>query len=208
MRRPFEIAAFCAAALLAAMSLHAWLAARADQLRLHATISAQKQLLDAAARRESVRDAALKKSVAQIDALQRERQSPREILRALPKFLPLPQPLMFPAQAPAGQGTAAPENSAAADQDLPSAPVPALGAQIPAADLKPLYNFALGCRACQEQLAAAQKDRADDAAKIAALARERDAAVTAAKGGRFLQRLRRNALWFAIGAAAGYAAHR
>ncbi|HXX45066.1 MAG TPA: hypothetical protein VEJ38_10070 [Candidatus Acidoferrales bacterium] len=79
-------------------------------------------------------------------------------------------------------------------------------AQIPSADLKPLFDYVQDCRACQAQLAAAQKNSADDAAKIAALTRERDAALTAAKGGSFFRRLRRNALWFAFGAAAGYAA--
>jgi len=79
-------------------------------------------------------------------------------------------------------------------------------AQIPSADLKPLFDYVQNCRACQAQLAAAQKNSADDAAKISALTRERDAAITASKGGSFLRRLRRNALWFAIGAAAGYAA--
>jgi hypothetical protein len=78
-------------------------------------------------------------------------------------------------------------------------------AQIPAADLKPLYNYVQDCRACQAELAAAKQNAADDAAKIAALTRERDAAVTASKQGSVWRRLRRNALWFAVGAAAGYA---
>ena len=88
----------------------------------------------------------------------------------------------------------------------PCDPAGNCAAQIPSADLKPLFDYVQDCRACQAQLAAAQKNSADYAAKIAALTRERDAAVTASKGGSFLRRLRRNALWFAIGAAAGYAA--
>ena len=87
-------------------------------------------------------------------------------------------------------------------EKLPSAPA----AQIPVADLKPLFDFVQDCRSCQAQLAAAKQNSADDAAKIAALTRERDAALTAAKGGTFLRRLRRNALWFAVGAGIGYAA--
>ena len=78
-------------------------------------------------------------------------------------------------------------------------------AQIPATDLKPLYNYVQDCRACQAELAAAKQNADDDAAKIAALTRERDAAVTASKQGSVWRRLRRNALWFAVGAAAGYA---
>jgi hypothetical protein len=83
---------------------------------------------------------------------------------------------------------------------LPDAPIPS--AQIPAADLKPLYDYIQDCRSCQAQLAAAKLDTADNAAKLSAITRERDAALTAAKGGTFWRRLRRNALWFAVGAGA------
>jgi hypothetical protein len=86
-----------------------------------------------------------------------------------------------------------------AAHDLPDSPT----AQIPAADLKPLYDFVQDCRACQAQLASAKLDAADSATKIAALTRERDAAITVAKGGTFWLRLRRNVLWFAVGASAG-----
>jgi hypothetical protein len=75
-------------------------------------------------------------------------------------------------------------------------------AQIPLADLKPLDNFVQDCRACQAEIAVAKQNIADDAVKMAALTNERDAAVTAAKGGTFWRRVRRNAVWFAVGAAA------
>jgi hypothetical protein len=74
---------------------------------------------------------------------------------------------------------------------------------LPEQDLKPLYNFALDCQACQARLAAAQADLADEKLKTATLARERDAALQAAKGGSFLRRVARAAKWFVIGAAAG-----
>jgi hypothetical protein len=127
-----------------------------------------------------------------------------------PSPLPSPSSLSPPSQSPpsAQQGTAPSQNSPPAtpslpaQQNLPDAP----SAQIPSADLKPLFDYAQNCRACQAQLAAAQQNSADDSAKIAALTRERDAAITASKGGTFLRRLRRNALWFVAGAAAGYAA--
>jgi hypothetical protein len=119
------------------------------------------------------------------------------------------------ASAPSQQGTAAPlpaPNSSAANP-APStnaaspanAPVTAsqFTAEIPAADLAPLYNYVQDCRACQLQLTAAKQNASDDAAKIRALTRERDAAVTAAKGGPIWLRLKRNAHWLAIGAAIG-----
>src|SRR5579883_1214700 len=85
---------------------------------------------------------------------------------------------------------------------LPDAPL-AHEAVLPAQDLKPLYSFALDCQACQARLAAAQADLADEKLKTASLARERDTALQAAKGGSLLRRVARAAKWFVIGAAAG-----
>ena len=84
-----------------------------------------------------------------------------------------------------------------------SATAPQSTAEIPAADLAPLNNYVQDCRACQLELTAAKQNATDDAAKIRALTRERDAAITAAKGGPFWLRLKRNAHWLAIGAAVG-----
>lgn len=79
-------------------------------------------------------------------------------------------------------------------------------AEFPAADLKPLFNYVQDCRACDATLAVAKQNASDDAAKIAALTRERDAAITASKGGSLFRRLRRNLLWLSVGAALGFAA--
>src|ERR1700739_2604048 len=73
----------------------------------------------------------------------------------------------------------------------------------PAADLKPLYDFAVDCKACQAKLGAAQADLADETLKSQALGKERDDALRAAKGGSVLRRIASAAKWFAIGAAAG-----
>lgn len=217
MTRATEILILSLALLLAALASHAWLAAHDDQLRLQATLAAQKQLLDAADARERDRTATLNTTLAQIDALKRAAQTPAQIISDLPKYLALPQPITLapsaatnPASAEASgaapqQGTGASGKPGATNSqpsgNLPDAPV----AQIPAADLKPLYDFVQDCRACQAQLATAKLNAADDATKIAALTRERNAAVTAAKGGGFWLRLRRNTLWFVIGAGAGAA---
>jgi hypothetical protein len=240
MRNTLEISGILLAVLLAAMAFHAWLTEHDDRLRLQATIATQKQALDAADARERDRAATLKDTVAQIDALKRSTQTPAQIIRDLPKYLPLPQPITLsspesahpaaqqgtvpsgtnacvekagcsPSASPSAVGPSAdipsaPESPAPAAQpnrqELPDAP----SAQIPAADLKPLFDYVQDCRSCQAQLAAAKQDSADNATKLAALTRERDAAVTTAKGGTFWQRLHRNALWFIIGAGAGAAA--
>ena len=300
-RRTFEIAAFCAALLLAALIFHAWLAGHDDQLRLASTLATQKQALDAADARERDRNATLKDALAQIDTLKRtaQNETPAQLARALQIALQLPQPITIgaaappnkdahppdvrtagvspaplppsatqqqdsknppqetqrhkslldlllhrtpnakasanstnvePAQTPPSsskthsknaaspqtqQGTAtslpAPNSSAANSPSSLSptsaasraAAVPQSAAEIPAADLAPLYNYVQDCRACQLQLTAAKQNATDDDAKIRALTRERDAAVTATKGGPFWLRLKRNAHWLAIGAAVG-----
>ena len=230
-RRTIEIVAFCIALLLSAMSIHAWLASRDEQQRLTSTLAAEKQLLDAADTRARARQSALDDTLAQIEKLKRATQTPAEIVRDLPKYLSLPQPITLasaaanPSTAAARQGTGAssasaaipptpppsqgsgprPSNSALPAPDA-SEPPTAPAAQIPSADLKPLYDYVQDCRACQAQLAAAKQNASDDATKISALTRERDAAITASKGGTFWRRLRRNAIWFGVGAALGAAA--
>jgi hypothetical protein len=223
LRRTIELVAFALALLIAAMALHAWLASRDDQQRLATTLSQQKQLLDAADTREHARQSALNQKLDQIEKLKRATQTPQQIISAIPQFISLPQPITF---TPNQQGTNPPNSAgqrpspglkdpdgqqqpshvmpsdSSPDAALPSAPE----AQIPTADLKPLYNYIQDCRACQALLAAAKQNASDDASKITALTTERDAAMTAAKGGTFWHRLRSNALWFAIGAATTAAA--
>ena len=226
-RRTLEIAAFCAALLIAALAIHAWLSSRDEQQRLQSTLATQKQILDAADAREHTREASLSDALARIEKLKRATKTPQQILRDLPNYLPLPQPITLARPADAQQGTAPSEKSASArspqpapsppdTNSLPTAPQPIVPcnpanaasncvAQIPSADLKPLYDFTQNCRECQLRLAAAQQDHADDLTKLDSLARERDAALTAAKGGTLWRRLRRNALWFVIGAGVGAA---
>jgi len=220
LRRTLELLAFALALLLAAMAAHSWLASRDEQQRLASTLAQQQQLLDAAGSRERARQSALNDTLAQIQKLKRATQTPAQIVAALPNYLPLPQPITLapaagaanphqqgsspsPDSSPPPASQAAP-STAAGPAPLPSAPA----AQIPAADLKPLYDFIQDCRACQAQLAAARQNASDDAAKITALTAQRDAALTAARGGTLWRRLRRNAEWFALGAAAGAAASR
>lgn len=210
MRRTIEIAILLSALVIATLAAHAWLAARADQQRLQSTLAAQKELLDAADSRERSRAATLDDALAQIAALKRATQTPTQIVHDLPQYLSLPQPITLadpasPADTTTQQGTGRSEKPVSAP--TPSTPLPAApSAQLPTADLKPLYDYVQDCRACQAQLAAAKLNSADDASKIDALTHERDAAITAAKGGSFWLRLRRNALWFVVGAASGYAA--
>ena len=215
MRNTLEISGILLAVLLAAMAFHAWLTEHDDRLRLQATISTQKQALGAADVREHDRAATLQDTLAQIDALKRQTQTPAQVLRDLPKFLSLPQPITLnsPQSAtPAIQqgtvqakitpcvvkkGCPSPTHSAAASP-TDATPAPESPALTEPTDQQNLPD------APSAQIPAAAKQNAiDNATKLTALTRERDAAVATAKGGTFWQRLHRNALWFVVGAGAG-----
>ena len=99
-RRTIEIAAFLAAVLVAALACNAWLASHDEQQRLQSTLAAQKQIISAADDRERTRDAALNQTLAQIEKLKRATQTPEQIVRDLPNYLPLPQPITLVRNSP------------------------------------------------------------------------------------------------------------
>lgn len=216
MHRTTEVIVFIAVASLAALVVHGSLAARDEQLRLRATLAAQKQLLDAADARERLRDSTLSATLSQIAQLKHATQTPEQIVRGLSQYISLPQPITTgqAAQTPSvvapgtgaktaspmqktepktQKGNTKPEEAPSQRRKSPDTTFPPSAAayqssgEIPGADLKPLYNYVLDCRACQQQLAAANQNTADDDAKIAALTRERDAGLSAAKGGKLSQ---------------------
>jgi hypothetical protein len=214
IRRISEIAAFCVALLIAILAFCAWITSRDEQRRLQTTLTAQKQIINAAGVRERARDASLKGALVQIDKLKRDTLTPSQIIHDLPKYLPLPQPITL-ADAPNLSETATHHGMDASEKGSTlqvtalspqGSPPAAPEAQVPAADLKPLYDFVQDYRACQLRLTAANQNAVDQTSEVAALTRERDVAIAASKGGSFWRRLRGNALWFAIGAGVGYAA--
>jgi hypothetical protein len=215
-----RLAELTISAILATSLFVAWRAERNDRAKLAAELAAAQQSLTQASDRQRSRDADLVQTLATLAAQKRDLQTPRQILQALPQQIPLPQPItQTPTQAPSQDPTAPPPSApahAASPADsptkLPTKPSkiapPEPQALIPTADLKPLYDFALDCKACQSKLAAAQSDLSDEKSKTATLTKERDEAVRTAKGGSTLQRMARAAKWLLIGAAAGTLAAR
>jgi len=216
--------AVCVALAVGALSFSSWLDARDDRTRLAATVASQGSLIAAAEKREQDRAQELADTLKQIAALKASVQTPQQVIREIPQFLPaLPQPLEtvpakpaaaggMNAQPPrASAGPATNNNNVAKPGATDSAAQPGQPAapdvRVPAADLKPLFDFVQDCRACQAKLTAAQQDAQDEHAKSDALTKERDAAVKAAKGGGVWTRTVRAAKWLAIGFAVGYVAH-
>ena len=184
--------------VLAASVLAAWRDARKEQLALQAELKTTQQALAEATARQASRDAAVNDLVTGLKKKEAAVQKPAQVVAALPDMIPLPAPITIDAELPATEGgpykTA--ESGTATDGIQPKV-------NFPAADLKPLYDFAADCKACQAKFGAAQADLADEKVKSQALGRERDDALRAAKGGSVLRRIARAAKWFAIGAAAG-----
>jgi hypothetical protein len=197
--------------ILAASLFLAWRAERSDRAKLATELAVAHQSLTQASDRQQTRDADLLHTLATLAAQRRDIQTPQQILQSLPQQIPLPQSITLapPATQPASTDQLAPPKDATpAAITKARAAAPESQAVIPAADLKPLYDFALDCKSCQSKLTATQSDLADEKTKTATLTKERDAAIRTAKGGSLLQRTARAAKWLLIGFAAGTLAAR
>jgi hypothetical protein len=190
--------------LLAAAVIVSWRADRRDRAQLASELAATKKALADADARQRDRDSQLAKTLSGLATLKRTIVTPSQIIRDFPREIPLPSPIILqsatPTNSPAPQAPAA-SNSSSQTISAPEAKQPQV--LIPTEDLKPLYDFALECKACQARLAAAQNDLTDEKTKTTALTRERDDALRIARGGTVWRRIARAAKWFAIGAAAG-----
>jgi len=220
-----KLAAIAIAVILCVALVEGWRADRRDRAQLNAELAATKQLLAAAGARQHDRDTQLAQTLAALAAEKRTVVRPAQIVRNLANEIPLPAPITLQADHASSQDTsvtpanaanapatriagASSANNAQAGTPAPSASqenqkAAAGAAVIPAEDLKPLYDFALDCKACQAKLSAAQNDLTDERKKTAALTHERDDALRFAKGGSAWRRIRRAAKWFLLGAAAG-----
>jgi hypothetical protein len=194
-----RLAAFCAAGILAAALFYAWRAERRDRGLLAADLAKTQQALSEATARQVDRDQQLAKLLDSFEERKRTVVAPAQIIQQLPHELLLPVPLNLTPPTPTSSSDASGSSRPA---DMTSLPQVAL----PAADLKPLYDFAVDCNACRARLSAATSDLADERTKSAALGRERDNALRVARGGGIWRRVGRAAKWFVIGAAAGAAA--
>src|SRR5260221_980511 len=198
-----KVAAVVIVAVLAASVFFAWRDARTEQAALQTELKSTQQALAEATARQASRDAAVNDLVAGLKKKEAAVQKPAQVVAALPDALTLPEPITIEPERPAspsssGQAESGPNKTTTSMPDGVSPKV-----NFPAADLKPLYDFAVECKACQAKLGAAQADLADEKVKSQALGRERDDALRAAKGGSVLRRIARAAKWVAIGAAAG-----
>ncbi len=215
-----RVAAILIAATLATILVATWRANRRDAAQLAADLATAKQSLAQADARQHDRDKQLLQTLAALAAAKRNITTPGQIIRELPQQIPLPSPITLqskpqPCTAQSFMecgGLAAAFTIEPNRRSPPTATEPNTAgnqsaspdqAILPIEDLKPLYDFAIDCKACQAKLAVTQADLTDERAKTVVLTHERDQAVQATKGGSVLRRIARNTKWLAIGALAG-----
>jgi hypothetical protein len=198
LRTKLEIALAVLVCACFAVVFSAWLQSRDDRIRMQVTIAAQKTAIEGFRdQMQSIRDGQAKRDAATASAISAMQQAvakirtPQQIAGWLPKQVKLPAPVTL----------AIPPSTA---QNLR----PDATAIIPQQDLVPIKVAVEGCKECALRLSTAQKDLlgSNQQVKIAseelsAMQRERDAALTASRGGSFWTRVRRSAKWFAIGSA-------
>jgi len=208
--RALAVLAIC---VLAAFFVREEIAWRQERARLTEEIAAARKLVQEADARQRQRDDELHAALAQIAQRKRAVQTPQEIVRELPRDLPLPAPITLEAAGTASalfataerstKQTSAPELGARDSLAASAVAETSRPAQLPVEDLKPLFDYVQDCKACQTELAGARGNLTDERAKTAALTQERDAALRLARGGGFWRRAASAARWFALGAAAG-----
>lgn len=204
LRLGIQITAVILSVALGVAVVAAWRADRRDQAQLASELAATKKALADADSRQRERDSHLTQTLAALATLKRTILTPSQIVRDLPREIPLPAPIVLQSTTPANSATAQiPNGSNPRSPALPAAEGKLTQAVIPTEDLKPLYDFALDCKTCQAKLTVAQSDFSDEKTKTAALTRERDDALRIARGGTVWRRIARAAKWFAIGTAAG-----
>jgi hypothetical protein len=208
-RLSIQLAGLAVVIVLAIVIVTAWRADRRDRAQLASELATTKKLLAGADARQHERDAQLTQTLASFAKQKQTITTPIQIVRELPKEIPLPAPIYLqtdqskPPNSATGEFLNNSNNSAATTiGEHPRNDQPAQ-AVVPREDLKPLYDFALDCKACQAKLTAAQSDLTDEKTKTTALTRERDDALRIARGGGVWHRIARAAKWFALGAAAG-----
>lgn len=127
----------------------------------------------------------LKAAMAALDQAKRQVQTPSQVIREIPQYLPsLPAPITVTTPEPT--------------KDNPR-PEPT-EARVPAADLKPIFDTLVEGKQCQAQLQAANITIEAKDSQIKTVANERDEYKKLSKGGSFFQRFGRAVKWIAVGA--------
>jgi len=165
----------------------------ADMAKMEATIKAEQATIDNLQKTISERDAVAKQATDALAKQQADAKTVAQQIALIESRIGLPQPVTV--------------NIPPASQ--PNAPVTV---SAPPADVQALTAYTTACEQCKVDNEKLKADYADLKSESLIVVKQRDAAVTAAKGGttwhRFWKATKYIAIGGAIGAGIGYAAHR
>lgn len=167
--------------IIGVIAANAWHNAMVARARLEATMQADKAHQGELTQQAATIAQDLKQRIAALESDKARTQTPSEIIKEVPVYLPanLPAPITTVTQ-PAAPG--------AKDQT----PV-ITGAMVPASDFKPIFDQLVECKECAAKLSADDADLRIKSEQLVSVTRERDAAIKAVKGGSFFQRLKHDA---------------
>jgi hypothetical protein len=184
--------------VIIALAFYSWLGDHDARIQLKATVDAQSQVIAKLNDSIKERDAQAVQDKAELDKKLTAAKTPDQQAALLSVLAGLKQPLTINV----------PPTPVPGSKEPPQAP----SATLSAPQIADLNQFAVSCKKCEVDRDALTGDVKDLKEKIKATEVERDAAVTAVKGGTKWQRFRRSAktlgIGLAFGAALGFAAHR
>jgi hypothetical protein len=153
-----------------------------------AKVEAQTQIIDAAEKREAVREQQFQQQIADLMKLKSTpATTPQQVVERIPQYFPLLQPTLQQPLLPSGQpDTSKPPNVVF---DMPQAKI--------------LNDTLNDCAICKLTVPKLQADLADNQTKLAATAKERDEWRTAARGGSVWARTKRAMKYIGIGVLIG-----
>jgi len=191
-KRTLELVFAVLLAIALGLALNAWHNKGVDLAAMDATLKAQKNFQADLKSQSDLVVKDLKERMAALEQVKARATTPAQIVREIPTYLPpnLPAPvttLTTPAPAGSPAGT----------------PPTITGLQIPAVDMKPLFDRLVDYKECAAKLTAFEGQTSIDEDKIVSLEKERDAAVKAAKGGSVWSRVKHEGKWFLAGGILG-----
>lgn len=197
-----------------------YVGARAEISSLHETVASGQKSVDAATKRESVRDAALRKQIQKIEALKQKVQTPAQVVAALPAALPqLALPITVsrslalgdeqngrtPRSGALASGSASITNSAGGKAHSDTS---ATVLTVPDVDLKSLFDNLENCREATATVATLRQDLNDTKGQLSAVTAERDIVLRKASPNGRWGNVKRATKWLAVGVGLGLALSR
>lgn len=205
LRLKIELAVAALLLALAGLGFHAWIEHVKADAKMTATVGALQDVIgkvqeqrDSLASQMVERAAEYDRQQRQLDKLFQAAATPEQVAKLVSERLVLPTPIEVVTPQPTAE-----------------TPHPKSEARIPEIDFPQIKAYVNECETCKLERSVLQADAEDRIKEMAlaqqqidALAKQRDSAIEANKGGSFLQRLGRNAKWLLIGAVGGAIATR